>query len=278
MHRVCFTVLLFSLLTASPPAWAEYDADQDPLSFANALLADGDYYRAVTEYKRYLHTEPTGSRRQEAQLRMGHALLEGGEFNSGLETLDALLQTAPESDEAIQARRWIAGSLYEQERYQAALQLSLSLDLSPPDKTSFIQLCRLRLNDLPPPGTASADWADPFESLPRKSPRLSGMLSAVLPGAGQLYVNRPYDAAWAFLLNSVFIGATVIAFDHDEPVAGGFAAAMTLVWYTGNIYNAVNGAQLYNKDLEEQFFTPMENDLLYGKEAPLLKILFPIAF
>jgi TM2 domain-containing membrane protein YozV len=43
----------------------------------------------------------------------------------------------------------------------------------------------------------------------------------MLPGSGQLYIDRPGDALAAFLLNGVFILATVEAFRHDNNVTGG---------------------------------------------------------
>jgi hypothetical protein len=100
--------------------------------------------------------------------------------------------------------------------------------------------------------------------LPQQSPALAGILSAVLPGSGQLYNGRFGDAVLSFLLNSLFIVGTVEAAHQGElAVAGGlgfFAAA----WYTGNVYSAVNGAHKFNRhqaevllrDLERRFRVP----------------------
>ncbi|NIQ96269.1 MAG: tetratricopeptide repeat protein, partial [Desulfuromonadales bacterium] len=92
-----------------------------------------------------------------------------------------------------------------------------------------------------------------FAGLPRKSPKLAGGLSAVLPGAGQLYVGRPRDASLAFLLNAAFILGIVESFDDGNEVVGAILLFFEGGWYTGNIFNAANGAHKYNRDVRQEF-------------------------
>ena len=107
-----------------------------------------------------------------------------------------------------------------------------------------------------------AEWLDRSQ----KSPRLAGTLSAVLPGAGQGYVGKWSDATLAFVLNGVFIWGSVEAFHQDEDVAGSFLLAMEATWYFGNIYNAVNGAQKFNRATDERFFDTVK--IRYGLAFP----------
>lgn len=237
----------------------------DRLSFANVLLEEGEFYRAITEYKRYLHENPDGLLRHEAELGIGLAYLEGGETERAWDALDRLIAQAPESPQAGSARLSLAGSLYQHKRYVTPLHLSGDLPLPEEERRQFETLCRLRLNQpSPEPTPVEQDWFSLYRGLPRKNPALAGTLSAVLPGAGQLYARRPRDAFWAFTLNALFFSAAWYAFEHDEPVAGSLCGAFALIWYSGNIYNAIDGAHLTNNDREQSFFRPLEEQIRWS--------------
>lgn len=76
-----------------------------------------------------------------------------------------------------------------------------------------------------------------------RRPWLAGTLSAVLPGAGQVYAGSWQAAAVAFALNAVFIGATV---ELARERLWWSASAMGLgasVFYVGSILNAADLAR-----------------------------------
>jgi hypothetical protein len=110
-----------------------------------------------------------------------------------------------------------------------------------------------------PPAKLYADGLGRMDSLPRKSPVLSGTLAAVLPGAGHLYAERPRDALVSFLLNGSFIWAAVELFRNNNNVAGGVVAFFELGWYGGNIYSAVGSAHKYNKRIEDEFLQGLKD-------------------
>lgn len=261
--------------------WGMSAGASDPgFSFADSLLSGGEYYRAVTEYMRYLHEHPDGERADEARLKIAQAHIEGGVTERGWHELDTYLSRTPDGEQAAKAARLLAGSLYRHERYAEALLPARRADLPEAQFRRFRHLCQLR-QAVPPDGLEDPlheqDWRR-YETLPRKSPKLAGTLSALLPGAGQLYTGRRSDGLWAFLLNAVFGGACVYAFEEGEPVAGVFAGALTALWYGGNIYNAVNGAHLENRAREEAFFQAVEERDLYREDAPLFRLLFSVEF
>ena len=55
------------------------------LGFADNLYEQGDYYRAVTEYHRYLCFYPYGSSRDYALYKLGLCYRENGEYNSPIQ-------------------------------------------------------------------------------------------------------------------------------------------------------------------------------------------------
>lgn len=120
-----------------------------------------------------------------------------------------------------------------------------------------------------------------YKNLSYKSPGVAGILSAVLPGAGQCYVGRPRDGFAAFLVNALFLSATIQAFGHDQEFLGVLLAGLEVGWYAGNIYNAVNSAHKYNRKQREgllaRFRNNLELDLLLGDKGEL-GLLFGFRF
>ncbi len=97
------------------------------------------------------------------------------------------------------------------------------------------------------------------EKLPSKKPVYAGTLAALIPGLGHAYVSRYKDAAVAFVLNGLFVWATVESFHQDHEVLGGILAAFEAGWYFGNIYSAVNCAHKYNRKAQNDFRNRLED-------------------
>jgi TM2 domain-containing membrane protein YozV len=76
-----------------------------------------------------------------------------------------------------------------------------------------------------------------------RRPAVAGVLSALLPGAGQLYAGSVQAAAVTFVLNALFIGATVeLARDHDYWTATA-AGTVASFFYIGGVINAADLAR-----------------------------------
>jgi len=87
-----------------------------------------------------------------------------------------------------------------------------------------------------------------------KSPALAGAMSAVLPGLGQAYVGTWQSAAYSFLINALFLSATI-----ELQKKGFYATSLTSgvvfsITYVGGIISAVQTAQIYNRNQ----VTPLE--------------------
>ncbi|NIQ96268.1 MAG: tetratricopeptide repeat protein, partial [Desulfuromonadales bacterium] len=85
MSRYCICLILALLLLPAPVAGQQ---ESPSLSFADALFAEGDYYRAITEYKRYLHHFPQGAEASRAALEIGRSYLAGGRYEQADEAFD----------------------------------------------------------------------------------------------------------------------------------------------------------------------------------------------
>ena len=260
---VLFFVLF--LLFSAQPLLAE---PPDMFSFAESLAAEKDHYRAITEYKRFMHYQPQDSRVAAAQLGIASSLLAGQRWQQADTALEKVWQHYPDSPEAQQAQRLHARSAFDRGNYPLARQRYQQLkELLPTEQLPAnlqIGLSHLEENRLPdaqqsfselpePQSSELQSFIDQYRQLPRKSPALAGTLSAIMPGAGQLYTERPKQAGAAFALNATFIYGAIEAWNNENYTVAGILSLFEIGWYGGNIYNAMNNAHKINRDRETQF-------------------------
>lgn len=99
---------------------------------------------------------------------------------------------------------------------------------------------------------------DRFESVPRKSPLAAGILSAFVPGAGQIYSKAVSDGLTSFAFTAV-LGGSAAYMNHLETRAGRSHAGSLLTgllaasFYIAGITGATAAANRYNAFHERQF-------------------------
>jgi hypothetical protein len=108
-----------------------------------------------------------------------------------------------------------------------------------------------------PTAAAFSDLAREGEHAKWKSPAVAATLG-IVPGAGYWYAGHRQTAVASLLVNSVFIGATIQAFQTDQNVLGGFLSLFTVSWYAGNVYGSTRAARRYNEDLQEELWSRFE--------------------
>ncbi len=109
------------------------------------------------------------------------------------------------------------------------------------------------------------NWKENLENI--KSPTLAATMSAVLPGSGQAYVGTWQAGAMAFLLNSLFLSATLELQNkglHQTALVSGIIFSIT---YMGNILNAAESAKTYNKNAHQSIITEEKS-----KQLPELQL------
>lgn len=264
--RILSLFLLCLLLL--PGAAHARETHRQSLSFADSLFAEGDYYRAITEYKRFLFLSPGDPQAPRAELAIGRSYLAGSRWSQAEAALRRVERDFPGSPQAGRAALLLAEIPFRRGDYPLArsrLQLLLHSFAADPVKNKarsllpwtlieenrFAEARRELLARGTPGDRQLAAALPPLERLPRKSPLLAGTLSAVLPGAGQLYAGRPRDAVLALALNGAFIAGAWQSFHNGEQVVGGILLFFEAGWYSGNIYNAVNSTYKLNRDRRE---------------------------
>ncbi|PLX88781.1 MAG: hypothetical protein C0618_03485 [Desulfuromonas sp.] len=262
MKYLTLTLLLVACFAV--PYCVADDCGTEPLSFADALTAEGDHYRAITEYKRFLHRCPTHADAPRARLAIAQSLIAGKRWDEADRALETIFSLDADNPSSVQARTVYADSAFARSDYPLARQRYLSLLESKPS-VATVAHARYRIGwtwleedavdaawehfSLLDSERAAglSDALQDYRVLPRKSPVLAGTLSALLPGAGQLYTGRARQAILAFVLNAAFLYGAVEAFENDNHVVGGILLFFEGGWYTGNIYNAANNAHKFNR-------------------------------
>lgn len=96
----------------------------------------------------------------------------------------------------------------------------------------------------------------------KKSPILAGILSGIIPGAGQLYTGHTFDAINSITMTGL-LGATsgilwYYEMDREHSDRNYFLPSISTVlfsvFYVTNIYNSVNSANRYNSFSENQYY------------------------
>lgn len=251
--------MLALALCLAGPARAEavspLDSAQGILSFGETLLDAGESYRAATEFLRVLHHFPDDKASTARALDgLGRAYASAGRWDEAAVAFGRLSALDPANPSAPLA---LGAALYRAGRHEEARAV-----LSPQEGDAARTLATLAWlreggGGEPPYGTDSALVGE-HGTLPRKSPAAAGILSAVIPGAGHLYVDRPRDALTAFLINGLFTWGAVRSARDDQWGLAGVLGAVELFWYSGAIVGAVNGAHKWNEKEEERFYRTHE--------------------
>ncbi|MDX1763474.1 MAG: tetratricopeptide repeat protein [bacterium] len=289
MHQIVsisMSSLLWVLVTLVP-AWAETDAptvanEGDRLfGFAAALVEEGDYYRAITEYKRFVSYFPDDHRVPLARLNVALAYRRGGKTDLAVGILKAIQIDYGGSSIAEKAHYETGHTYAVVGRHQEAATTLADYLVLYPDSVrrdsawerlgwSLIHLWRLEEAAQAFQSVSNRSARYPFTqalaeqlsgpvTVPEKSPLLAGTLSAILPGAGQFYTQRPREGITSFVLNGSFIWAIAGLFNKGNEVAGVLLGFFETGWYSGGIFGAVNDAHKFNRKAKRDYIADLRN-------------------
>jgi outer membrane protein assembly factor BamD (BamD/ComL family)/TM2 domain-containing membrane protein YozV len=275
----CFVIILcfflfFNLLSIANASNEQIVLADKQFAYAESLFAEGDYFRAITEYKRFSFFFPNNKLVEKSSFKIAECFFRAKRWQEAIDALTSFTGRYPQSlllPEALylkgicekKMKRWYnALSTFNEiiisksnEFIDKAIYQSVVIYIEMDD----LNKARQTLSLISPNSHLSesvktiSTGLDIVHTLPEKSPSLAGAFSAILPGAGLLYTERPMDALVAFLLNSTFICAAIELFQHDNYVAGGIVTFFEIGWYTGTIYSSVNSAHKYNKRMKDNF-------------------------
>jgi tetratricopeptide (TPR) repeat protein len=259
--------LLFVLLPPALLLRAAPVADQEQFDFARYLFDGKEYYRAIGEFDRLLYFFPRTKLASEALFLTGLSYYRAGQFAESCRAFGALATNREFAFRAhvLSADALFRRGLYEESRagysllqegfpgHEPDLLLSMSwADLMRKDFTASVALYDAILEKYP-----SFDRKGDVEYLKNSvlnlkkfrklSPALAASLSAVLPGAGQVYTRRPGDGLVAFgAVAFLGVGSYFLWKDYKHKEVAVLATLAAGFFYGGNIYSAWSSAKKYN--------------------------------
>lgn len=287
---------IFILFISLSPAIAEQRIidSQEQFAFAQSYMEKGQYQRAIAEFDRFIHFFPDDRRVPLARHLIGVCYLEDGRYSDARKAFYPAIEKGPDSPFAGKALFLTGESYYREGMFDNAAaffgEVAKTAPSSQLENAAYYRLGWTRMQEnrwreasedfekvkkddpLYPNAARLADESLKGELLPYKDPVSAGVMAGILPGLGHVYVSRYKDALVAFLLNGLFIWATIESFHQDHNVLGGILAFFEAGWYTGNIYSAVNVTHKWNKKVRDDFrkglIDRLDLHLLASKEGP----------
>ncbi len=297
MRLLLCHLLLVSFFLAAPYSECHsaqsgmFITDDIQLKLGDAFAADGDYYRAITEYRKLLILFADSPKADTAMFNIGMAYYNGEEYESAVKAFAALRTRYPQSLHARKAAYHQGLCLVNLKQPEKATEAFAAATVPVQDKSEEVRAASFGLaiaafdrNDLAesrsalerfvsqnpqdsgvPKAREAMDLLDRSSDPQLKSPLLAGAMSAVIPGSGQFYTGRYGDAFTSLLLNGLFIAGTVVAAQNENYALAGVTGLIGLPFYVGNIYGGANAANKWNLGIKKD---------LRGKLALILEYPF----
>lgn len=263
---------LLSLPSPFPPLTEEEKAKdwgremQVGFAFAHQL----ELYQAITAFKRaeFMIPPEEKARSLEIQYEILFCYYMGKKWKDVIYTFDhSELRYVEQDFPALHDMLFILYETYQQEKMDAQAERTFRLiqHYYPEEAQKLILSTALSQGHIPalketaqapPPKSYLDDFLSQYESKKKSVGKAQG-LNAILPGAGYLYLGQNQSAATAFLLNGLFIAASVYFFEQGNIAAGIIFTGFEAGWYFGGIYGAGLEAKAYNERLYEAMASPL---------------------
>lgn len=262
---------------------------ESSMSYGLHLMNNGDYYRAITEFKRYIFFGASSGKKEEAEYNIGACYLKGGEFRNARNSFQRIRMTSrhSRSDAAILG---IADSVFleqavglkpirayydrEDTYFSPEHYLDYLNEAVTPDRDSaFLKLSIINtlnfqkekalyfLDRASSAGRAEGNTGliqlkqkiSKMDLIPERSETAAVLLSIIIPGAGQVYAGDVQEGLLALGVNSVFIYATYCVYTRYSKLLGIFLGFNEIKFYMGNISNAMEAVYRFNMNRRYEF-------------------------
>ncbi|MEK7790337.1 MAG: outer membrane protein assembly factor BamD [Deltaproteobacteria bacterium] len=261
---------LIAILLFLIPQNAPSQSTNQIRSFADSLFREEDYYRAITEYKRFIFLYPKHSQSDETKFLIGFSYLKGEKWDAALRYFSAFSEKESRFSEKAEfligqthflanrhptartqwqefLEKYPKSRLIDAAHYQRGFSFFLEEELER-SREAFKKVTAIASKEHAGKMIEEIDrWGDH----PSRSPLLAGIMSAIFPGSGQWYTGRFWDGLSALVINGIFIYGIYASFDAELYAAGGILAFFGTGFYGGNIFSAVSGAYKFNRNIKE---------------------------
>lgn len=245
--------ILLLLISTAQPQTNNLHSSENIKKFADHLFSEKDFLRSVFEYEKLPLTDTIS-------FKIALAYREMGDYNFALQKFSIIKEKSALFNKA---QKEYYKTLLLSENYDY-LQKSLK-DAEGRDFQRLLYLSYLFNSDILPDQEI---FMKPFPSSekenllyfyyrkknpPYKSPFLSGLLSALIPGSGKIYSGETGDGITAFITTSLLSFLSYNNFTNNHQFRGWLFAGLGFFFYAGNVYGSVSSAQIYNAEIEYKY-------------------------
>lgn len=244
------------------------------LKFANHLFCEGDYLRAIDEY-RFIHSTRERSERLDSlKFKIGLGFQKLGRFPEARMNFMQLFNVEKFQNESRFefCRSFYLEGKYKilEERFEASFNYN-SPYLLPTKKLVYLPklYSSYEIED-------SAKFFELFnesesvellkfyirkQNLEPKSPALAAILSGVLPGLGKIYTENYGDGITALLVTGLLTFLSIDNFNANHDFRGWLFGGLAAYFYAGNIYGSAASADIYNNNTKIAYDRDLKSHL-----------------
>lgn len=227
----------------------------------------GEYYRAITEYYLALFNEENNCKKADLYIKIGESYFLAKQNNDVLENYDKADKLCPEKHDYI---LYLRGRYFFVRGYYQMSTLVWKRMEHNKMKELLVGLSKGMEGDKQQARDYLLKYADKHKgsaskikgiidymashNIKKKSPILALTLSALLPGAGQIYTAHYGEASMSFVVNGIFAFLAYQGLRKAQNIPNygytefGFWSFIGMGFYLGNIYGAALSAERYNKN------------------------------
>jgi len=263
--RVFLTILsLFSISILPQSITFDFHSPENIKKFADYLFCQGDYLRAVEEYESIKNINFNDTINFKIMLcyseiglyqmsNLSEVRLSNSVFKNEAECLSLKNRFKESSNSFYQ--------LSEIQLYPFSTEDSFTLNYFNKLTSASFLLGSSELiseDEIINPFDGSetktiASFYDMKTNPPYKSPALAGVLSAVIPGSGKMYVNEWGDGITALLATGLLAFLAYDNFRADHKTRAWIFTGLDAFFYAGNVYGSIAAAQIFNARINFEF-------------------------
>ncbi len=240
------------------------------LSFADQLYSLGEYDRAAVEYLRFAFLYPEDPCADAALFKAGLCREKSGNYRMARKIYSLLAQSPQQKSQEFGTYRLALTYLLEDKFDSALVYVDTVRNFGAGQYLrGWILLGEQKYRDALEIFSKISDKSDSSdvsgsidylitrarqgEKLPRRSPFVAGMLSAIVPGLGRGYCGRWGDAFFSFVVVGAPAGLAYATYEKDKTFSA-VMATFAAFFYLGNIYGSAKGAKIYNIEKRQEFW------------------------
>lgn len=280
--KLMFLILLICL-------GAVNGVSQTNLEFAERLLKDKDYYRAITEFERVQFFSNDSALQSYCTFQTAKAYFLSKKPKNSITYFNRFLNTKTFSDSLRHQSQLYIGLNYVELKSSVMAEpffIEASDGATQGLSSIYRGLIRLEVNQW---DSAAAFFESVYKKypdtrqgllgklltedaysakfLPRKSPFVATLFSSIVPGSGQLYSHHYYDGIQAFAYVGAFALASYAAYRYESKfnknyIFTGLGVSVTAIFHLGNIIGAKKTAEYYNLRQKQIYVQPMKDQIL----------------